>query len=137
MRYLSFPKQEDFLILIARIAIILIFLISGINKFNNVDGTIAYMTKIGAPIPSLTVWAVIAIEALGALVLVAGFYTRPVAFLFVIFTLLTAFMGHQYWALTGAEQHTHMLAFYKNVGLAGGFLLLAVLGPGRYSLDRK
>ena len=30
-----------------------------------------------------------------------------------------------------------MINFYKNVSIIGGLLLLALTGPGRYSLDRK
>ena len=66
--------------------------------------------------------------------LVLGAFTRPLALLFCLFTLGTAFLGHRYWKLEGAERHANMLNFYKNLSITGGLLLLAVTGPGRYAL---
>jgi uncharacterized membrane protein YphA (DoxX/SURF4 family) len=30
----------------------------------------------------------------------------------------------------------NMINFYKNISIAGGFLLLAIVGPGAMSIDR-
>jgi putative oxidoreductase len=35
------------------------------------------------------------------------------------------------------EQYMGMINFYKNISIAGGLLLLAVTGPGRYAIDKK
>jgi putative oxidoreductase len=53
---------------------------------------------------------------------------------FIAFTLGTALLGHRYWRLQGAARHENLLNFYKNVSIAGGLLLLAITGPGRYAL---
>lgn len=53
---------------------------------------------------------------------------------FIAFTLVTAFLGHRYWRLQGAARRENLLNFYKNVSIAGGLLLLAITGPGRYAL---
>ena len=37
----------------------------------------------------------------------------------------------------GMEQYLAMIDFYKNVSISGGLLLLALIGPGKYSVDRK
>ena len=66
-----------------------------------------------------------------------GFYTRPLALAFAAYTLATALFGHRYWGLQGMEQYMAMINFYKNVSIIGGLLLLALSGPGRYSVDRK
>ena len=47
------------------------------------------------------------------------------------FTLLTAFIFHSNFA-----EGVNSLMFMKNLTIAGGFLLLAVTGPGAYSIDR-
>jgi putative oxidoreductase len=36
----------------------------------------------------------------------------------------------------GSPDQTQQIMFMKNLGLAGGFLVLAASGPGRLSVDR-
>jgi putative oxidoreductase len=37
--------------------------------------------------------------------------------------------------MAGADQVDSMDAFYKNLSIMGGFLLLYITGPGKYSID--
>ena len=60
-----------------------------------------------------------------------GAWTRPLA----LYTLGTALVGHPFWALEGADRDASAINFYKNISIIGGFLLLYVTGPGKYSLD--
>jgi len=69
--------------------------------------------------------------------IVVGFYTRPLAVLLAIYTIAAGFIGHHFWTMTGADQMANMINFYKNISIAGGLLALAVAGPGRYSFDRQ
>ena len=64
-----------------------------------------------------------------------GAFTRPVALLMSLYTLGTALTGHRYWTMTGAELVDSMDSFYKNLSIIGGFLLLYMTGPGKYSID--
>jgi len=79
----------------------------------------------------------VAVELVGGALIAVGFYTRPLALVFAVYTLATALIGHRYWALQGMDQYLAMINFYKNISIIGGLLLLAVSGPGRYSFDRK
>jgi uncharacterized membrane protein YphA (DoxX/SURF4 family) len=65
-----------------------------------------------------------------------GAFTRPSALLLFFYTLGTALIGHRYWTMTGADYVDGMDSFYKNLSIMGGFLLLYVTGPGKYSIDR-
>jgi len=56
--------------------------------------------------------------------------------LLAIYTVATAFIGHHFWTMTGADQMANMINFYQNLSIIDGLLLFAT-GPGRYSLDRK
>lgn len=47
------------------------------------------------------------------------------------FMLLTAFLFHSNFA-----EGVNSLMFMKNLTISGGFLLLAITGPGAYSIDR-
>lgn len=63
----------------------------------------------------------------------AWLFTRPLAVLFIFYTLGTAVIGHHYWDMTGDAVGPNMINFWKNVSIAGAFLLLAITGPGAIS----
>ena len=137
MRYTLFENRRDELILIARILLMVLFLIFGWSKLTGYSGTVAYMAKAGAPIPALSAAIAVVMEVFVGIAIVLGFYTRPLAFVFAIYTLGTAFIGHPFWTMADGERMANMINFYKNVSIMGGLLLLCVTGPGRYSLDRR
>ena|SRR2546421_946112 len=122
---------------VARILLAALFLVSGFNKISNVAGTTGYLGKLGLPSPGILVWAVIATELLGGLLLVIGWRTRWVAVGMAIFTLLTAVFGHAFWNFEGQQASMQMTQFLKNLAIIGGFLMLWAGGPGRLSVDRQ
>ncbi|MDY1035911.1 DoxX family protein [Lelliottia sp. CFBP8978] len=137
LRYFDFGQSRSLVLLIARIAIVVLFIIFGIPKMTGFDGTVQYMTSLGAPMPMLAAIIAVIMEVPAAILIVLGFYTRPLAVLFVFYTLGTAVIGHHYWDMSGDAVMPNMINFYKNVSIAGGFLLLAVTGPGTISIDRR
>ena len=53
-----------------------------------------------------------------------------------VYTIATAVIGHDFWNVADAAlQHDMVIHFWKNVGIAGGFLLLYVTGAGGASID--
>lgn len=137
LRYFDFGSSRSFLLLIARIAIVVLFIIFGYPKLTGFSGTVQYMTSLGAPMPMLAAIVAVVMEVPAAILIVLGFFTRPVAVIFVFYTLGTAVIGHHYWDMTGDAVLPNMINFYKNVSIAGGFILLAITGPGAISLDRR
>ena len=117
LRYFDFGAARPVLLLIARIAVVLIFIIFGFPKMMGFDGTVQYMASLGAPMPMLA--AIIAVV------------------MFIFYTLGTAVIGHHYWDMTGDAVGPNLINFWKNVSIAGAFLLLAITGPGAISLDRR
>lgn len=111
-----------------RFLLALLFLLSGLGKLGAYGTTAAYMTAGG--VPGALLPAVIATEVLGALAIIAGWKTRAAALLLAAFSLLTAFIFHNNLA-----DQTQMIMFFKNIAIAGGFLLLIANGPGPLSLD--
>ncbi len=93
------------------------------------SGAAAYMQKFG--VPGMLLPAVIALELGGGLLIAAGVLTRVVAAAFAVFCLLTAFLFH--WQFADRNQLLH---FEKDLAIAGGFLVLAISGPGNWSVDR-
>ncbi|EML7268335.1 DoxX family protein [Enterobacter hormaechei] len=137
LRYFDFGSSRSFLLLTARIAIVVLFIIFGYPKLTGFSGTVQYMTSLGAPMPMLAAIVAVVMEVPAAILIVLGFFTRPLAVIFVFYTLGTAVIGHHYWDMTGDAVLPNMINFYKNVSIAGGFILLAITGPGAISLDRR
>ncbi|MBB5408362.1 MULTISPECIES: DoxX family protein [Paraburkholderia] len=137
MRYTLFENQKDVVVLVARILLMVLFVMFGWSKLTGFAGTVAYMTSTGAPVPAFSAVIAVVMELVVGVALLVGFFTRPLALLLAVYTLGTAIIGHHYWNMTGAMQYDNMIHFYKNIGIIGGLLLLCVTGPGKYSFDRR
>ncbi|MGK0737942.1 DoxX family protein [Yokenella regensburgei] len=137
LRYFEFGQSRHLLLLIARIAIVLLFIIFGYPKLTGFDGTVQYMAASGAPMPMLAAIIAIIMEVPAAILIVLGFFTRPLAVIFVFYTIGTAIIGHHYWDMSGNAVLPNMINFYKNISIAGAFILLAITGPGAISIDRR
>ena len=115
---------------VGRLFIALIFFMSGLNKIGNYANTAGWMESAGVPGALLPL--VIALEVVGGAAIILGWQTRIVAFLFAGFCLLSAIIFH-----ADFSDQMQMGMFMKNVGLAGGFLILVVHGAGNYSIDKR
>jgi putative oxidoreductase len=119
-------------LLAARVLFSIIFIMAGIGKLGGVAGTAGYMASLGIPLASVTVWLVIALEILGGLAILAGFFTRYVSWALAAFCLLSGYLAH-----FQPEDQMQMISFMKNLAITGGFLALAVSGPGAWSIDAR
>ncbi|HGY9625315.1 DoxX family protein [Pseudomonas juntendi] len=137
MRYSLFEGQRDIIILLARILLVILFILSGWSKLTGFEGTVGYMTSLGAPAPMLAAAVAVIMEFAVGILLLLGFYTRPLAFLLALFVVGTALIGHPFWSMVDPERSANMTQFLKNMSITGGLLLLAVSGAGRFSLDRR
>src|SRR3954452_7076688 len=135
MTDLGSERIRDEALLIARILLAVLFLVFGWGKLTDYSGTVAYMTQSGAPLPSVTALVAMVIEFFGAIALILGVWTQPLAVLFAVFCLVSGLIGHRYWTMTGYEHFMNKINFYKNISLMGGFFLLYVTGAGKYSID--
>jgi putative oxidoreductase len=116
--------------LAGRSLLALLFLLSGLGKIGAYSATAAYMSSQGVPGALLPL--VIGTEVLGGIAIALGWRTRLVAFLLAGFSLLTALTFHNKLA-----DQTQMIMFFKNLSIAGGFLLLLANGAGALSLDAR
>ena len=122
-------KLEDAGILVARILMPVLFIVAGWGKITGYAGTQQYMEAMGVPGAILPL--IILLEFGGGLAVLFGFLTRTTAVFTAIFTLLTAFLFHSNFA-----EGVNSIMFMKNLTIAGGYLLLALMGPGAISIDR-
>ena len=123
MHFLAMPAA-----LIGRILLSLLFIMAGFNKLTSLAATNGYFESLG--LPAGMALPVGLFEAIGGLLLLIGFLTRPLALAFAVFTVLTAVLGHN--QLSDPMQ---LSIFMKNLAIAGGFLLLFAYGNMAYSFD--
>ena len=122
--------MANFFDLIGRVMISAIFLFSGINKILNYDGTVGWMEGFG--IPGFLLIPTIIIEILFPVMIILGYRTKIAAGGLLLFSLLTAFIFH-----LDFSNQMQVIAFLKNVGLAGGMLFLVIHGAKDFSMEKK
>ena len=116
--------------LIGRILISALFLISAYNKVFSIDGTMSWMEGFG--VPGFLLYAVIVIEIILPLFVIVGYKARIAAALLAIFCVATAFIFH-----LDFSDPMQKVSFFKNIGLAGGFLFIVANGTKDWSVDRE
>ncbi|HZY32837.1 MAG TPA: DoxX family protein [Rhodanobacter sp.] len=116
------------LALLGRIGLSLIFIISGWGKIAGYAATQQYMEAMGVPGALLPL--VIALELGGGLAILMGAFTRWIALALAVFSLASAALFH-----ANLDDAAQAINFWKNVAMAGGFLMLAAHGAGMLSLD--
>jgi putative oxidoreductase len=114
--------------LLGRVGLSLIFIISGWGKIAGYAGTQQYMEAMGVPGGLLPL--VIALELGGGLAILGGVFTRWIALALAAFSLASAALFHADFG-----DAAQAINFWKNVAMAGGFLMLAAHGAGTLSLD--
>lgn len=123
--------------LLGRILIALLFIPEGIGTITDFQGTVGYIASQGLPMPQAMAVAAIVIEVFVASALLVGFKTRWAALILTLFTLLTALLFHNFWAVPAEQQMMQSINFYKNLAIAGGLLFVATFGAGPLSIDNK
>jgi putative oxidoreductase len=124
----------DFVLLAGRILLGWIFLRSGYGKLFNIA---AYSgTFPGRGLPAWLAYIAVPVEFFGGVALILGIATRYVVLIMILFVLVATLSSHRYWEFTDVTaRRAQDTNFYKNLSMLGGFLVLFVCGPGRFSVD--
>ena len=122
--------MTNILDLFGRILISALFLLNGIFKISNFEGTISWMESFG--LPGMFLIPAIILEIAGPVLIIIGYKTKLAAGLLSLFCIATAFIFHNDFA-----DQMQFTSFLKNIALAGGFLILFVNGAKGFSLDNK
>ncbi|MFL9998668.1 DoxX family protein [Paraburkholderia sediminicola] len=123
-------KTQSYVMAIARVLMALIFILSGLSKISAAAAMRGYMETMG--LPRWLLWPTIFFEIGTGVLIVVGFETRIAASLLAGFCLVTAAIFHSQFS-----DQVQMIMFLKNLTMAGGFALLASVGPGRLSADAR
>jgi putative oxidoreductase len=124
-------------LLIARLAIAPLFLISAFYKLAQWPGIVTTLDNQGAPLPMVGGVIAVAAEAVLPIMLILGLRMRWAALGLIVYVLGTNLIAHRFWEFSGGAQLGQMLAFFKNIALCGGLLVLTISGPGRFSMQPR
>ena len=123
----------NFLLLLGRIIIALVFLLSGIGKIFKFGWFENFVQSSGLIhlYPGI-LWVCIAmlIEILGSLAVITGLYTRWSALVVSVFMIIIIILYHLHFA---TQQQVSTIVYHSAV--VGGLLLIIGAGPGDFSID--
>ena len=132
-----FASLQNPLSLLGRALLALLFVPAGFAKIGGFAGTVGYIASKGVPMPEVAAAAAIAVELGLGLLLLIGWQARWAALGIAIFTVVITFIFHNFWAMEAAQKMMQQQAFFKNIAVVGGLLLVAAFGPGAWSLDGR
>ncbi len=115
-------QNSRYALLIGRILLVFIYFKGGLSL---ATGAVPIDFAAAKGIPGVLVWIGFIIKFLAGLAVIVGYQTRIAALALVGFTLLTAFIFHGDFGN----------AFWKEISMIGGLLVLAATGPGELSVD--
>ena len=122
--------MTNILDLVARILISALFLLNGVFKISNYDGTVGWMEGFG--IPGILIIPAIILEIVGPILIILGYKAKIAAGFLSLFCIATAVIFHNDFS-----DQMQLGSFLKNIALAGGFLFIFINGTKNFSLDRK
>ena len=108
-------------LVIARIAIAVIFINSGIGKILHWQMTAGYMASKGMPLVPFFFLMSIILELGGSLLLVTGLCPRIGAIMLLLMLIPTTLIFHNFWA-----DPTQLTNFLKNLAVIGGLGVVAL-----------
>ena len=118
----------------ARVLISAIFVQGALGKCFGWSGQAAYMQSHGLPLVAPLLAAALIIESVGVLCLLTGFAARLAATVMFLYLVAVSVLLHDFWNAPPASAGMLQTHFMKNMGIAGGLLLLTAYGPGRWAL---
>jgi len=111
----------------ARLALVLSYVIGGLTKLSNFPGAIAEQEHFGLHPGS--VWAVLAIvvELGGSALVIAERLVWLGAGALGVLTAVAMLVANNFWTMEGHERFVAMNSFFEHLGLIAGFVLVALM----------
>ena len=116
--------------LLGRILISTLFLLNGVFKISNYDGTVGWIESFG--MPGILIIPAIILEVIGPILIIVGYKAKIAAGFLSLFCILTAIIFHNEFS-----DQMQFTSFLKNIALAGGFLFIVVNGTKDLSIEKK
>jgi len=116
--------------LLGRVLISTLFLLNGVFKISNYDGTVGWIESFG--MPGILIIPAIILEVIGPILIIVGYKAKIAAGFLSLFCILTAIIFHNDF-----PDQMQLTSFLKNIALAGGFLFIVVNGTKDLSIEKK
>ena len=111
-----------------RIFISTLFIVEAFKKFSFKEDTILYMMDYG--VPEILFYPALIFEIIFPILLIIGYKTKISAFSMFIFTIVVTIIFHNDFG-----DQVQIMAFLKNLAIAGGFLIIFTNEPKVCTLD--
>lgn len=121
--------MNDGLALGGRFLLAMLLVLGAFQKIGDAGPVMTLLADRG--MPQFLVWPALAFNAIAGAALLAGFQTRVFALLAALYCGMTSIFHYI------PEDAWQMTIFVKNWTIAGGFLVLAAHGPGKFAVDRS
>ncbi len=114
------------------------FIMPGIMKIQDFEGTSAYMANHGVPFVSLLLIITIVLQLALGVFMIVGFQTKLTAFLLAGMVLVISIFMHNFWSMEDGINKAHETQnFFKNMGIMAGLLIISSIGGGQLSIDSR
>jgi transmembrane protein len=120
---------QSWLALLARTAVALPFLLSGIAKLADFGGATAEVRGLTGFEPAALFAVLVVVTQLGgsALLIAGGRFAWIGAAALAGFTAIATLFAHAFWLKPATERFLHQNIFFEHVSIIGGLALLAIL----------
>ncbi len=123
--------------LIGRILISAIFIYEGIDSLLYMEKTKMTMAEYGITWkPEFLVYSSIVFLIMGAIMLLIGYRIRLGVWLLLLYWIPVTCIMYSFWNDPKDLQRLNAILFMKNIAIAGGLLMIAAHGGGKYSIQR-
>ena len=123
--------------LLGRILISAIFIFEAIDSILFADKTKMTMAEYGITWrPDFLLYLSIVALVIGAIMLLIGYRIRFGVWLLLLYWLPVTFIVYSFWNDPVTTQRLNAILFMKNIAIAGGLLMIAAHGGGKYSIQR-
>jgi putative oxidoreductase len=129
-------RSHDHILLAARIALGIIFALSGYAKLAGLAAFSASLAARGVPEPWL--WGPVGavVEFVGGMSIMIGLRVRYAALMMIVFVVVATAISHRFWGLLDPQQfRAQQTQFMKNLAIIGGFMALFAVGGGRFTIE--
>jgi putative oxidoreductase len=128
---------QGYVLLAMRLLITPLFIYSGIGKILAFGLTASRLPGGEGGFGTVLAAGAIIVELGCSAAFILGIRTRWAALILIAFTIAATFMFHNFWASPAPQVQVQTINFLKNLGLIGALAMIAVFGPGPFSLEEK
>ncbi len=128
-------RAQDGTLLAARLLLAAALLPTGIARTLNVSGFALTLAGAGMPFPNAVATGAVIVQVFGPLAVILGVLPRLTGLAMAVFSVVTAVMLHAFWQFTGPALVAERTLMLADLGLAGGYLMYALTGPGAWSWE--